>query len=299
MSAVFKREQRYIVIKLSDLADMPKPDTAERLGYICEAISINRERKGELPLECVVIESDWKCYEQAWALVEREHSGEIVSLPPLPQTSGYEPDCPYPQWVNDLLLEYGQKCLAQFNEAAEEIETLQAPKQSPAVAAIQFAIETDDGIDFLRLWNEGEFDEIRKYWADAPKEIYIGADSLLKPIEPKEIAWQPAQVDPEQIRQALQQVQFTTHENGIDKVPRELISAARYAIEKLQRELATVNSAMQKIDGMIAVDDKTVLDAMLLIDTIVYPPHADRDTARTTLNKLSTYRAIGPINNRG
>lgn len=113
-----------------------------------------------------------------------------------------------------------------------------------------------------------------------------------------EIQWQPHKVDPEQIRKALQQVQFTTHENGIEKVPRELISAARYAIEKLQRELATVNSAMQKIDGMIAVDDKTVLDAMLLIDTILNPQHSDPIKARRILNALSTYRAIGPINNR-
>ena len=50
----------------------------------------------------------------------------------------------------------------------------------PAVAAIQFALETDDGINFLRLWNEGEFDVLRDEWPDAPDEIYDGADPFFK-----------------------------------------------------------------------------------------------------------------------
>lgn len=49
---------------------------------------------------------------------------------------------------------------------------------SAAVAAIQFALEDEDGIDFLRYWNEGEFDIVRRNWPDAPEAIYIGADPL-------------------------------------------------------------------------------------------------------------------------
>jgi hypothetical protein len=51
----------------------------------------------------------------------------------------------------------------------------------PAGAAIQFALKDDDGMQFLRLWNEGEFDAIRREWPDAPEEVFIGADSLFKP----------------------------------------------------------------------------------------------------------------------
>lgn len=51
----------------------------------------------------------------------------------------------------------------------------------PAGAAIQFALNDDDGMQFLRLWNEGEFDTIRREWPDAPDEVFIGADPLLKP----------------------------------------------------------------------------------------------------------------------
>lgn len=47
-----------------------------------------------------------------------------------------------------------------------------------AVAAIQFALETDEGLNFLRLWNEGEFDILREEWPDAPEDVYIGADPL-------------------------------------------------------------------------------------------------------------------------
>lgn len=56
-----------------------------------------------------------------------------------------------------------------------------------SVAAIQFALETDDGLDFLRLWNEGEFDAIRREWPEAPEAIYIGADPLHSQSQPVDL----------------------------------------------------------------------------------------------------------------
>lgn len=50
--------------------------------------------------------------------------------------------------------------------------------QNAAVAAIQFALETDDGLTFLRLWNQGDFDKTRHEWPEAPEAVYIGADPL-------------------------------------------------------------------------------------------------------------------------
>jgi hypothetical protein len=49
---------------------------------------------------------------------------------------------------------------------------------SAAVAAIQFALEDEDGIDFLSYWNQGDFDIIRRNWPEAPETVYIGADPL-------------------------------------------------------------------------------------------------------------------------
>lgn len=50
-----------------------------------------------------------------------------------------------------------------------------------AVAAIQFALDDDEGMHFLRLWNQGDFDVLRSEWPEAPEDIYIGADPLHKP----------------------------------------------------------------------------------------------------------------------
>ena len=47
-----------------------------------------------------------------------------------------------------------------------------------AVAAIQFALETDDGLAFLRCWNEGNFEAIRREWPEAPVSVFVGADPL-------------------------------------------------------------------------------------------------------------------------
>jgi hypothetical protein len=51
-----------------------------------------------------------------------------------------------------------------------------------AVAAIEYALATgtEERIEFLRCWNEGDFDAIRNEWPDAPEEVFIGADPLHK-----------------------------------------------------------------------------------------------------------------------
>lgn len=45
-----------------------------------------------------------------------------------------------------------------------------------AVAAIEFALRTEEGIEFLRAWQFGNFDAIRKEWPDAPDAVFAGAD---------------------------------------------------------------------------------------------------------------------------
>ena len=37
---------------------------------------------------------------------------DLEGLPPLPLTSGWEPGCPYPDWVNNLLVDYARSALA-------------------------------------------------------------------------------------------------------------------------------------------------------------------------------------------
>lgn len=52
---------------------------------------------------------------------------------------------------------------------------------SASVAAIQFALDADEGITYLRLWNQGDFDACRREWPEASDDCYIGADPLFNP----------------------------------------------------------------------------------------------------------------------
>lgn len=50
--------------------------------------------------------------------------------------------------------------------------------QGAAVSAIEYALRTDEGLEFLRCWMHGNFDAIRKEWPDVPESVFIGADPL-------------------------------------------------------------------------------------------------------------------------
>ena len=56
---------------------------------------------------------------------------------------------------------------------------------NPAVAAIAYAIdcETDEGLEFLKLWNEGEFQLLRDNWDNIPDKVFIGVEPFFKPTE--------------------------------------------------------------------------------------------------------------------
>lgn len=68
----------------------------------------------------------------------------------------------------------------------KDSENMAVPAQSnstdsagtASLAVIQFVLETDQGMDFLQLWNDREFDECRKWWPEAPDKCYIGIDPL-------------------------------------------------------------------------------------------------------------------------
>ena len=63
------------------------------------------------------------------------------------------------------------------------------------------------------------------------------------------IEWTPKSVDPEKVRLALWQMQFTTLDNGIDRVPGQIISAARHAIEKQHRRIAELEQTVAALNA--------------------------------------------------
>lgn len=49
-----------------------------------------------------------------------------------------------------------------------------------AVAAIAYALghPCESPMEFLRCWNEGNFEALRTEWPEVPAEVFIGADPL-------------------------------------------------------------------------------------------------------------------------
>jgi hypothetical protein len=66
-------------------------------------------------------------------------------------------------------------CDAVLNDAPA------APATAPAIAAIEYALEANEGIEFLRVWLHGQFDVIRDEWPDAPQSVYIAAPAPAEP----------------------------------------------------------------------------------------------------------------------
>lgn len=73
----FERENRYLVIKLSDLlaAESNGHIDEEDMDFLMDELPIiidrQRKRRGKKPLECVVVESDWPMYEDTWKVIEK------------------------------------------------------------------------------------------------------------------------------------------------------------------------------------------------------------------------------------
>ncbi len=68
-----KRENRYMVIKRSDLRMaklLLKPEAFSALETLDRMINQVRRNRGRGPLCCVVVESDWPEYETIWKAIE-------------------------------------------------------------------------------------------------------------------------------------------------------------------------------------------------------------------------------------
>ena len=71
----FQREERYVVFKLSDIADYFYPSEISQLFRLSRTQQAQRAVNGKLPLECVVVESDWPEYEPTWKAIEARVMG--------------------------------------------------------------------------------------------------------------------------------------------------------------------------------------------------------------------------------
>ena len=85
MSTEFKREERYIVFKLSDVEEHFTPGEKQQLARLAEVQRVGRSEAGKPLLECVVVEADWPEYEPTWNAIEARMTG----AQPAPYQSNY------------------------------------------------------------------------------------------------------------------------------------------------------------------------------------------------------------------
>ena len=75
MSTEFKREERYIVFKMSDVEEHFTPGERQQLARLAEVQRVERSESGKPLLECVVVELDWPEYEPTWNAIEARVTG--------------------------------------------------------------------------------------------------------------------------------------------------------------------------------------------------------------------------------
>lgn len=80
----FKREERYVVFKVSDPGNSLKGDEIRKLA---EEYAEYRKQRGKEPLECVVVEKDWPEYEPTWQAIEARVTG--AQAQPAPKAVAY------------------------------------------------------------------------------------------------------------------------------------------------------------------------------------------------------------------
>jgi hypothetical protein len=73
MKTQFKKEIRYLVLKMSDIDKYVSNEELEALIKITEKINNGRIVDGKPPLDCVVVESEWPEYEATWKAIELRH----------------------------------------------------------------------------------------------------------------------------------------------------------------------------------------------------------------------------------
>lgn len=69
-SSDFVKEDRYILIKKSDAENTFSELEWEVLNKLLSKIKYSRMSNGKLPLEAVVVESDWPEYEKVWGMIK-------------------------------------------------------------------------------------------------------------------------------------------------------------------------------------------------------------------------------------
>lgn len=161
MSEDFKRQIRYIVLKNNDVSRALDADQHRELLALCALVSEHREVEGKLPMQAVVVESDWSIYEQVWALVQQEAEGAS------PQLSLY-----------DRLANQVAGLKRELSEAKERIETIRKKARDDVLEEAHrwrkeiLITQLQDACDiYIKHHKKPESDEPHNFVLWLPKEL--------------------------------------------------------------------------------------------------------------------------------
>ena len=88
MSTEFKREERYIVFKLSDVERYLTDADRAHLAMMKNEIDAGRDCANKPPFKGLIVESDWPEYEPTWRAIE----ARVTGAQPAPSLSeGWKP----------------------------------------------------------------------------------------------------------------------------------------------------------------------------------------------------------------
>ncbi|MVE46606.1 hypothetical protein D6U64_15090 [Vibrio cholerae] len=106
---IFAKEDRYLVFKYTDIDFALTTHEKETLHFLANKVFLNRQERGKIPLECVVVESDWPNYNEVWKSVEKVAVGTFQSVD---------------EAIDELLSTYGDNWYDGFIAAKEINKTI-------------------------------------------------------------------------------------------------------------------------------------------------------------------------------
>lgn len=80
MSNAFNRENRYLVLKHTDIACISEAHQ-RLLKTVADNVANYRAKNGKKPLNCVVVEEDWPEFESVWQSIEMRNWQAETTLP--------------------------------------------------------------------------------------------------------------------------------------------------------------------------------------------------------------------------
>ena len=151
----FKREERYIVVKLKHLAGL---QVAPLRNFL---------RENRVPtLDCVVVESDWPEYEKVWQSIERRMTGQPAI------TAAEELDAVL-HWRGKHTQAIRERDALQqlLNQRDEQVETLKMRRQGEPVAWLNVATGQVTTSSVVVMDWDDEKEQVQSLYAERPAPV--------------------------------------------------------------------------------------------------------------------------------